>query len=204
MALTGPLDRTDPAGRRVGGPRVVLRPLRSGRPWDAESLDAALRLRQLTDRTAHGRIPFVDQDPLRGRQLPREFLEEGRLVLVEALQFSFDLLLAGEKAPDGGDEEPHPLREGHVPPHAPEDRPGVLVDEGDLAADLLRGPRRGDHLVADLDAILAGDPDLELREEGEGGDAAGPRGPAHQGMVPNGIQLDGHDLRTASEDFRSD
>src|SRR5439155_170576 len=193
MAVTGPLDRTGAFGRRIGGPRVVLRPLRPGRPWDAESHNAAngprharslpdnrddisLRLRQLTDRAAHGRIPFVDQEPLRRRQLPREFLEEGRLVLVEALQFGLDLLLAGEEAPDGGDEEPHPLREGHVPPHAPEDRPGVLVDEGDLAADLLRGPRRGDHLVADLDAILAGDPDLELREEGEGGNAAGPRG----------------------------
>src|SRR5207249_10230822 len=59
-------------------------------------------------------------------------------------------------------------------------------------------------LVADLDAVLAGDPDLELREEGEGGNAAGPRGPVHQGMVPNGIQLEGDDLGTASEDFRSD
>src|SRR2546430_8085432 len=87
---------------------------------------------------------------------------------------------------------------------APEVSPGVLVYWGDLAADLLRGPRRGDHLVADLDAMLAGDPELELREEGEGGNAAGPRGPAHQGMVPNGIQLEGDDLRTASEDLGSD
>src|SRR5204862_6376627 len=95
-------------------------------------------------------------------------------------------------------------RWARLPPHTPWDSPGVLVDEGDLAPDLLRGLRRGDHLVADLDAILAGDPDLELREEGEGGDAAGPRGPVHQGMVSNGIQLEGDDLGTASEDFRSD
>src|SRR5436853_325372 len=33
MAVTGPLDRTNPAGRRPGGPRVVLRPLRAGRSW---------------------------------------------------------------------------------------------------------------------------------------------------------------------------
>src|SRR5437667_10866493 len=97
--------------------------------------DIPLRLRQLTNRTAHGRISFVDQNPLRGRLLPREFLEEGRLVLVEALPFGLDFLLTGEEAANGGDEEPHPLREGHVPPHTPEDFPGVLVDEGDLAPD---------------------------------------------------------------------
>src|SRR5438046_8855726 len=62
MAVTRPLDRTDPAGRRVGGPRVVLRPLRAGRAWDAESLDA-------TDGPRHGRSLPVDPEP--DRLFPR-------------------------------------------------------------------------------------------------------------------------------------
>src|SRR5207247_6054803 len=62
MAVTGPLDRTDPAGRRVGGPRVVLRPLRAGRAWDAESLEA-------TDGPRHGRSIPVDPEP--DRLVPR-------------------------------------------------------------------------------------------------------------------------------------
>src|SRR5438309_3353756 len=56
MAVTGSLDRSDPAGRRPGGPRVVLRPPRAGRPWDAESLDAA-------DGPRHGRSLPVDPEP---------------------------------------------------------------------------------------------------------------------------------------------
>src|SRR5207247_11376456 len=77
-------------------------------------------------------------------------------------------------------------------------------DQGYRRAEFLRGMRDGDHRVAERGRGRAGDPDLELGEEGEGGDAAGPRGPVHQGMVPNGIQLEGDDLRTASKDFRSD
>src|SRR5438093_8705791 len=62
MAVTGPLARTDPVDRRIGGPRVVLRPLRASRPWDAESLDAA-------DDPRHGRSIPVDPEP--DRPVPR-------------------------------------------------------------------------------------------------------------------------------------
>src|SRR5437667_10734380 len=62
MAVTRPLARTNPAGRRVGGPRVVLRPLRAGSPWGAESLDA-------TDGPRHGRSLPVAPDP--DRLVPR-------------------------------------------------------------------------------------------------------------------------------------
>src|SRR5439155_1955265 len=56
MAVAGPLDRTGVAGRRPGGPRVVLRPVRAGRAWDAESLEA-------TNGPRHGRSLPVDPEP---------------------------------------------------------------------------------------------------------------------------------------------
>src|SRR5437660_6009256 len=62
MALTDPLDRAVAAILRPGGPRVVLRPPRAGRPWDAESLDAA-------DGPRHGRSLPVDPEP--DRPVPR-------------------------------------------------------------------------------------------------------------------------------------
>src|SRR5437016_4666269 len=62
LAVAGPLDRIGAAGRRIGRPRVVLHPLRSGRPWDAESLDAA-------DGPRHGRSLPVDPEP--DRPVPR-------------------------------------------------------------------------------------------------------------------------------------
>src|SRR5437879_9364808 len=62
MAVAGPLDRTGVARRRIGGPRVVLRPLRAGRSGDAESLDAA-------DGPRHGRSLPVDPKP--DRPVPR-------------------------------------------------------------------------------------------------------------------------------------
>src|SRR5216117_3630110 len=74
LAVTGPLDRTDPAGRRPGGPRVVLRSLRAGRSWDAESLDAA-------DGPRHGRSLQVDPEPDRpvSRRGPVRSLPPSRL-----------------------------------------------------------------------------------------------------------------------------
>src|SRR5437773_12005194 len=62
MAVAGPLDRTGVAGRRPGGPRVVLRPVRAGRAWNAESLEA-------TNGPRHGRSLPVDPEP--DRLVPR-------------------------------------------------------------------------------------------------------------------------------------
>src|SRR6266704_1876227 len=137
--------------------------------------DVALRLRELPEHRGHERVPIVNQDALRRRELPRELLDEPRLVRVEPLELCLDLLLPGEESAERGSQEAHPLPERHLPPHAAEHGAGVLVDQRDLAPDFLRGPRGRDHLVADLDAVLPRDPDLELREQGEGPRARGSR-----------------------------
>src|SRR5437879_11048778 len=62
MALTDPMDWAVAASLRPGGPRVVLRPLRAGWPWDAESHDAA-------DGPRDGRSLPVDPEP--DRPVPR-------------------------------------------------------------------------------------------------------------------------------------
>src|SRR6266571_5874850 len=68
-----------------------------------------LRLGQASKRTGHERVPVVDQNAFRGRELVRELLEESLLVLVESLEFRLDLLLSGEQAAQGGHQEPHAL-----------------------------------------------------------------------------------------------
>src|SRR5205809_275901 len=164
----------------------------------------ALRLGEVTELRSHRGVPFVDQDPLRRRKLPRELLDEGRLVSIETLQFRLDPLLAREEAPDRRCEEANSLAERHVSPDATEDRPGVLVDQRDLAPDFLGRARGRDHLVADSDAVLTRDPNLKLGEEGERGKTAGSGGPAEEGIVPNRVQLQGNDLGPTGEDLGPD
>src|SRR6266511_1135455 len=60
--------------------------------------DVAPRLRELPECRGHQCVPIVDQDALRRRELPRELLDEPRLVRVEPLQLRLDLLLPGEES----------------------------------------------------------------------------------------------------------
>src|SRR6266487_2977416 len=150
------------------------------------------------------RVPLVDQDALRRRQLPGELLDETPLVRVEPLELRLDPLLSGEEAADRGHEEAHALPERHLPPHASEHGTGVLVDERDLAADLLRRLRGRDHLVPDLDAVLPCDPDLELSEQRERRQAPGSGLAAHERLVASRIELERDHARAAREDLRAD
>src|SRR5213594_852663 len=166
--------------------------------------DIAARLLDLAQLPGHRHIPLVDQDALRGRELRRKLAQETLFVPVEALEFRLDLLLAGEEDSQRGCQGSDAFSKGHLSPDASKDHPRVFVDEHDLAPDLLRGPRGGDHFVADLDPILVRDPDLELGEQPEDGPAAAPRLATHDSLVSHRIELEGDDLRSAGQDLCSD
>src|SRR3989449_9305753 len=126
------------------------------------------------------------------------------LVPVEPLELGFDPFLPSEERSECGCEEANALAERHLRPDATQDAARVLVDEDDLAPKLLRGPRGCDHLVADLDAVLVGDADLELGEQPEEGPAPASRFAAHDRLVSRGIQFEGDDLRSSRQDLRTD
>src|SRR5437588_90124 len=76
--------------------------------------DVPFRFGKPSDRPGHRDVPLVDQDALRRRQFPREFLDEAGLVPIEPLQLGFDPFLPREEAADGRREETAAFPEGHV------------------------------------------------------------------------------------------
>src|SRR5467141_3912373 len=131
-------------------------------------------------------------------------LKERAFVLVEPLQLRLDLLPSRQESTDGRNKEADAFPERHLPPNAAQDGPRVLVDEGNFAPDFLGRARRRDHLVADLDAVLSRDSHLELGEEGQRGNPAGPRHSAHEGLVPDRVKLEGDDPWPPRDDLAPD
>src|SRR3989442_3701050 len=103
--------------------------------------DIPAGLRELPQAAGHARVPFVDEDALRGREFPGELADEPLFILVEPLELGLDSFPPGEESADHRNQETQSLAAGHLAPYAPQDHRRVLVDQGDVAADVLGGAR---------------------------------------------------------------
>src|SRR5207245_8923937 len=83
--------------------------------------DIPAGLRELPQAAGHARVPFVDEDALRGREFPGELADEPLFILVEPLELGLDSFPPGEQSADHPNPRTQSLAAAQLAPDPPTD-----------------------------------------------------------------------------------